>query len=225
MMPPRGLEFRANLLPHLERRRRLFGEAGFEDVDERKTSPSTALDRDTAGTVSGYAAVFNSPSLLLDNAFIEIIMPGAFTRTLPGRDIVALAHHDYQLPLGRTGNGTLRVQEDHHGLRFDLDLPKTDPGHDMLQLVRRRDLTGVSFAFSMERDGDEKWTRENGRPVRRIYALKLKEISPCVWPAYPATSIQMGDSATARAARLAGREDALVRDRKLRLLERAARVA
>lgn len=236
---PRGLEFRAYGLPILEQRRRLFGEAGIVDFDlARDLGLSADVASDTAGIVSGLAAPYNSPTEIgggkHEDEFTEILLPGAFTKTLRERprsgDVRALAAHDSAMLLGRTANGTLRLWEEPRGLAFELALPKTDLGYATLRLVHRRDLTGCSWGFAVPEGGDT-WKRESGRTVRRISELMLFETSLVAWPAYRDTSVDVGD---ARAARLASRERLLARqaleqhaarERRLRLVERLARVA
>jgi HK97 family phage prohead protease len=225
-MRPRGLEFRAFGLPHLERRRRLFGDPGIDDVDVRLSpAPLHSAASDTAGTLSGIAAPFGQRSVELHPGFVEVIAPGAFARSLSsGRDIKAITNHDSTLLLGRTGNGTLRLAETPQGLAFELQVVKTDPGFDLLRLVRRRDLHQLSFGFQVPPGGDT-WERVSGQHVRTLRNVILVEISPCAFPAYPQTSIVVGDSRAARVARLQAREACLRRERRLRLLELQARCA
>ena len=223
MIRPRGLEFRAFGLPHVECRRRLFDEAGLDDVDLRELAPADPA-ADTAGTLSGIAAPFGQRSVDL-GGFVETIAPGAFSRSLSGgRDIKAFQNHDSTLLLGRTGNGTLRLREEPRGLAFELDVPKTDPGFDTLRLVRRRDLFQMSFGFVVP-DGGDSWERVTAGFVRTLRNVVLLEISPVAMPANLQTSIMVGDSRAARAARLEAREACLRRERRLRLLELQARCA
>ena len=89
--------------------------------------------------LEGYAAVFNEETRIAD--FREIIRPGAFRTSLAG-DVLALADHDASKVLGRTKSGTLRLAEDSRGLAFDLDVPGTSLGNDILALAERGDLGG-----------------------------------------------------------------------------------
>lgn len=152
-----------------------------------------------AGTLTGYAAVFNSDSERLSDggggAFIERIAPGAFGGALTN-DVRALANHDSNMVLGRTKAGTLRLAEDAKGLRFDVTLPNTQAARDVLELVRRGDMSQCSFGFVI---GAERWEtrRDAGKPVdvRVITSIKrLYDVSVVTYPAYPETTV------TARAA-------------------------
>ena len=140
------------------------------------------------GKLVGYAAVFNAPSLDL-GGFREIVAPGAFKRTLAdSASVTALYNHNADQVLGRVGSGTLRLEEDDTGLRFELDLPDTSYARDLSALVQRGDVAGCSFAFSV-RPGGELWEESNGQSIRTLTALDLGEITITAQPAYPDTSV------------------------------------
>lgn len=130
----------------------------------------------------GYAARFNHETDL--GEFREVIEPGAFTRSLSGRDVRAIYEHDGKALLGRSGAGTLRLQEDEQGLAFELDLPDTTLGRDLAVLVERGDLCGCSFGFQVRTDD---W--RGG--VRHLQDVDLHEITITATPAYDATSVQV----------------------------------
>lgn len=136
-------------------------------------------------TFAGYAAVFNSPSEPLP--FIETIRPGAFARSIAsGRDIRLFANHDMSSLLGSTRAGTLRLHEDALGLAVRAALPNTSLGRDIAELVRRGDITGMSFGFKVPRGGD-RWSDDRNR--RELHVIDLYEVSIVTgWPAYGATS-------------------------------------
>ena len=134
--------------------------------------------------LEGYAAVFGTEARIGD--FTETIRAGAFRGTLAGRDILALVDHDPSKLLARTRAGTLRLAEDSRGLAFSLDVPDTSVGRDVLALAERGDLGGMSFGFTVAKDG-ERW---DGRR-RELRAVVVHEISAVsAWPAYPATVVQ-----------------------------------
>jgi len=155
---------------------------------ELETRAGQPLKTSSQGMLTGYAAVFNSPSLDL-GGFREIILPGAFKRSLAtGEHVRALYNHNADQVLGRVGSGTLRLSEDETGLRFELDLPPTTYARDLAALVERRDVAGCSFAFAV-RPGGENWETRNGESVRILSALNLEEITITARPAYPDTSV------------------------------------
>lgn len=133
--------------------------------------------------LEGYAALFGTEARL--GAMRETIMPGAFAASLAGgADILALVDHDPSRVMGRTRSATLRLSEDSRGLAFDLDVPDTQAGRDVLALAGRGDLGGMSFGFTAT---DE---RMNG-DLRELRSVTLFEISVvCAWPAYDGTIVQ-----------------------------------
>jgi HK97 family phage prohead protease len=136
----------------------------------------------------GHAAVYNSPSQDL-GGFTEIVLPGAFTRTLKtDRDPLALVQHMPQLVLGRRSAGTLRLQEDQRGLAFDIDVPDTTAARDLLVSVERGDVRGASFAFSVPAGGD-RWEVRGDKVVRELIDVDLHEITVTAQPAYLDTSV------------------------------------
>lgn len=140
--------------------------------------------RATGRTLTGYAAVFNDETHI--GSFSERIAPGAFRDSLAsGRDVLALLDHRADVLLGRTRSGTLKLTEDAKGLRFDLELPDTQAGRDLVALAERGDLGGMSFGFVAE---DESWTGN----TRELRSVSLHEISVVQsWPAYQTTEISL----------------------------------
>jgi len=152
--------------------------------------------------LSGYAAVFNDDSVPLP--FIERIAPGAFRKTLTETPDVRLLINHEGLPLARTKNGTLRLQEDQTGLYMDADLPDTQAARDLYTLVERGDVDQMSFAFRVIR---QKWNE--GRTERTLTELSLADgdVSVVTYPAYPTTSVEAREQiAAARQAIKEGRE-------------------
>src|SRR5690606_19161246 len=108
-------------------------------------------DGDEQGSVAaGYAATFNSRTEIGD-WFTEVIAPGAFAESLKTADVRALFDHDSAKVLGRSSAGTLRVSEDDIGLAVEIDLPDTSTGRDVRELLKRGDITGMSFGFRVQK--------------------------------------------------------------------------
>ena len=106
-------------------------------------------------TITGYAILFGVPSEPLyaynDEEAREVIAPGAVTKELlDGCDIKMTMFHDRQLILARSknGTGTLSYTVDDKGVAFEFEAPNTVDGDKALELVRRGDIAGCSFAFS-----------------------------------------------------------------------------
>lgn len=133
--------------------------------------------------LEGYAAVFGLAAKI--GGFSETIRSGAFKATLANnQDILALVDHDTSKLLGRTASGSLKLAEDTRGLHFELEVPGTQLGQDILAMAERRDLGGMSFGF---RATDEAWPAADMRELR---AVDLREVSIVqAFPAYSQTSI------------------------------------
>jgi uncharacterized protein len=133
--------------------------------------------------LEGYAATWNVEARIADD-FVETILPGAFSISLAAnKDVLALVDHDPGRVLGRTRSGSLRLAEDTRGLHFDIDVPDTSAGRDVLALAERSDLGGASFAFIPI---DERWDGDR----RELRSIDLKEISiVSAWPAYEGTTV------------------------------------
>ena len=144
---------------------------------------------DGSRSISGYAIRFNEPSSDL-GGFTEIVAPGAVTESLKNNpDVLCLRDHDTSILLGRTKAGTLTLTEDAMGLRFVCKLPSTSQASDLAESIERGDLDGVSFGFVTVKDA---WTSDGaGNVIRTLLTVRLLEVSPCSFPAYPTTSVSV----------------------------------
>lgn len=145
--------------------------------------------------IKGISPPFNSKSEDL-GGFREVFAPTAFDKVVGrhrndprgGIDVVALFDHMGQ-PIGRTTNDTLKLSIVDRGLAYAISPPDTTLGRDIVTLVRRGDLFGASFAFSVA-PGGESWTQEaDGTAVRTISEVSgLYDVSVVTRPAYPQSS-------------------------------------
>lgn len=134
----------------------------------------------------------------------EILEPGCISNELLQRsDVILNINHSNMVTdvLGRcnNGNGTLELGLRENYVEAACDLPKTNTANDTLELIKRGDISGMSFAFtddwedsengvSYERtdemeDGKEVWLRH----VKRITGLY--DVSIVTHPAYEQTSV------------------------------------
>jgi len=139
------------------------------------------------GTLAGYAAMYGKPSVNL-GGFVETLAPGAFRSTLARiksgeHDLFLLTEHTQQNILARVSAGNLRLEEDSVGLRFTVELPDTQLGRDVRELVGRGVLRGMSFSFAPIRDS---WPQPGSRTVHDLTAYEISIVSS---PAYPSTSV------------------------------------
>ena len=148
--------------------------------------------------IEGYAAVFDTLSDDL-GGFREKIKRGAFKETLAKDDVRALVNHESGLAtLGRTSNGTLTLKEDKHGLRYRVTPPDTQAGRDIVELIRRGDISGSSFGFISITDH---WQTVETEEMRTLEKVQLLDVSPVTWPAYPDTTVAVRALEQAKAAR------------------------
>jgi uncharacterized protein len=162
-------------------------------IEKRLASELRAAGESQGDEMSlvGYAAKFNSQSEDL-GGFRETIMPGAFARSLRGNpDVKFLMNHDPSMIMGRTKNGTLQLEEDAVGLKFNVKLPNTQQARDLYTLVKRGDIDQCSFAFTAN---SEDWTDErdeNGDmyACRKLMDVDLLDTSAVTYPAYSSTEV------------------------------------
>lgn len=149
-------------------------------------------------TIEGYAVIFNQRSQVLcswGERFEEIIHPSAISEDLLQRsDIKALMEHNRERLLARSnkGVGTLRLSLDAVGLRYSFEAPHTTDGATALELVKRGDIAGSSFAFRATSEGavERHWDAERKLwvyEVRKIDALY--DVTLTSDPAYQQTSV------------------------------------
>ena len=140
----------------------------------------------------GYAARYSSQSNDL-GGFREVLAPGAFDKVLSRRskpDVVLTYNHNPDLLLARTSSGTLTLASDEKGLRFSADAPDTQLAKDLSTLIRRGDLTGASFAFTVSPSAESWTTDERGQAIRTIREVsELYDVSIVATPAYSAASV------------------------------------
>lgn len=158
-----------------------------------------AAETENPRQVRGYAAVFDSESQVLGdprNQFVEKISRSAFDAADMG-DVVCLFNHDSNYVLGRSKNGagSMTMGIDERGLWYQVDMPNTTLGNDLLESIKRGDIQSSSFAFSIANGGDT-WEKEerNGESIlsRTISKIsKVYDASLVVTPAYPDATVAL----------------------------------
>lgn len=156
---------------------RAFSLAGVEVRAEGDEQPK----------IVGHAAVFDTLSEDL-GFYREKIAPGAFAKTIRESDVRALFNHDPNFVLGRTKSGTLKLAEDDRGLLVEIKPPNTQWARDLMETMRRGDVDQMSFGFQVVK---EEWEGDANNPVRVLKEVRLFDVSPVVFPAYPATDVQV----------------------------------
>ena len=150
-------------------------------------------------TIEGYAVVFEKESRMMfdffkGKKFIEIIRRGSVTEEdIKKWDIKALAEHDRSRLLARSYNGTgsLSLSVDDYGVKYRFDAPNTAEGNNAIELIKRRDIFGSSFAFTADEQTDVKYTkRSDGSLLREVNKLsRMYDIAIVTDPAYFGTDV------------------------------------
>jgi HK97 family phage prohead protease len=141
-------------------------------------------------TLNGYASVIDAPYDLYGGPAVggwsEIVVAGAFDKTLRENPDVQLLVNHTGLPLARTKSGTMRLSADQVGLKVAAELDPTDPDVAALRpKMARGDIDEMSFAFRVLRqEWDEDYTE------RRLLEISLHrgDVSVVNYGANPATS-------------------------------------
>jgi len=162
-------------------------------------------------TIEGTPIVFGVRSVNLTpwsetRAVYEVLEKGCITPELLQRsDVILNLNHSNKVPdvLGRfrnTDKDTLQLTLNEDNMECRCDMPNTNNANDTLELMKRGDITGMSFAFSDDyqdsengvsyertdektEDGKEVWLRH----VKRITGLY--DVSIVTHPAYDQTSV------------------------------------
>lgn len=157
----------------------------------------------TGRTISGYAILFNKESVHMwdddDEYAVEVISPSAITKELLDQcDIKMTMYHNREKLLARSnrGKGTLQYRVDNTGVFFSFVAPHTNDGDAAVELVKRGDIAGCSFAFRTHYydEGFVKRTVSKvGKKTKITYTvLKVTDILDFTLagdPAYPQTSV------------------------------------
>lgn len=153
-------------------------------------------------TIEGYAIVFNQRSeVMIDwssdtgwRKFVEVISPEAVTEDLIQRsDIKATAEHNRERLLARSnkGKGTLSLTIDEYGLKYRFDAPNTNEGDFAVEMIKRGDIGGSSFAFRVKKPG-EAWEKDGDLWVRTINSFDgLYDVTITTDPAYSQTDVSV----------------------------------
>ena len=163
----------------------------MDDNREYRSYPVKQIELRAAASaptqIVGYAAVFNQLSEDL-GFFREKIAPGAFAGSIASEDVFALWQHQTDKPIGRKSNRTLGLKEDTIGLAAEITPPDTSWGRDAVVSVESGLVSHFSFGFQTIRD---EWDYTNrDMPIRTLLEVKLFEVSPVTFPAYPQTSAE-----------------------------------
>jgi HK97 family phage prohead protease len=147
-----------------------------------------------------------------------------------------IGHNDRGIPLARSRNNnensTMQMTVTDRGMeiRVDLDTENNAEARALYSAVKRGDMSGMSFAFTVDKDSWE--DIDTDTPKRTIMSVrKVFEVSAVAFPAYEGTDIQAASEgstldsvrASLESARRAAAEDRAEQarqERRTALLER-----
>lgn len=177
-------------------------------ITEIRAAEPTA-DGAKALILSGRPIVYDTPTTIRDvgGSYTEIIKRGA----LDGADLSdvrLLYNHDVnKVPLAKTPK-TMSLELDQAGLTFAATLPDTASAKEVYEAVKRGDLNGMSFAFTVPEGGDSYDAATNTRTISRI--AKVYECSVVPYAAYPTTSVEARSARENGLKRLKQRQQAKI---------------
>jgi uncharacterized protein len=162
--------------------------ATYDVRPEQRTATIAVDDVRTEGkTLRGFAALYNAESRDL-GGFTEVIQRGAFTEALSGTpDVLLTFNHSPDRILARTASGTLRLSDEERGLAFEAELGDGPTAQDVRDMVKRGDLSGASFRFTIAAGG-ERWEGDK-RTLTRI--SELIDVSLATTPAYDGPKVEL----------------------------------
>ena len=143
--------------------------------------------------VEGYATTFNMPYRLTGDDKITVneqVDRNAFSGT-DMSDVIM--QYDHEGPVfARVSNGTLRLEEDDHGLKVIADLGGTERGRQLYEEIAGGYTNKMSFGFTVTGDKKERRKDAEGHVtiLRTITKIgKLFDVSAVSLPANDATEI------------------------------------
>lgn len=138
--------------------------------------------------LEGYALVWNT--LSTDRGGYKVrLKPNSAEFATP---TLALFHHNFQNVLGNTENGTLRLKQDDHGVKFEIDLPDTMLSRDVQELVSKGYIRGMSFSMASAPEGNS--VTENGQTIFDATKFLVDEITVTAIPAFAPTQVGVGST-------------------------------
>jgi len=174
---------------------------GVKEV--RSLTLELRAEQDEQGAViTGYPIVFGQETVIGGFAR-EIIEPEAVSDPALLRDVALMVGHDFgMIPLAHSrrnnGSSTMQLTPDAHGvaMRAVLDVENNPKAKEAYSAVKRGDISGMSFAFTVNKESWEDLDQD--MPLRRITGIgKIFEVSLVAFPAYEGTSVQAASESTA----------------------------
>lgn len=198
----------------LQRKASAVSRAGLETTS-RFTMRTEGEGASDGYTLSGLAAVFNTPTIIdsWEGHFREILAPGSFRRSL--RELEPVMQFDHgshpaigSLPIGRY----TKTAEEGGGVAVEGRLFKAPLFEPVREGIAAQAIRGMSFRFEVLRD---KWVNSEGKTLRNpedilraiyetdpdadeaelvtrtVQELRAPEMGPVVFPQYTETTVDL----------------------------------
>ncbi len=146
------------------------------------------------GELTGEDGFHGRPIVVGQYAWIGDHWETIDARALPrpeGEDTVLTYDHIQSDVLARTSSGTLTIAWDAAGLDVTADMARTTRGMDTRELLRRGDVTTMSFAMRRGTVLDEWTLAPDGLALRTIVGFQLVDVSIVPRAAYLGTSAEL----------------------------------
>lgn len=149
------------------------------------------FSEDQEMTLTGRPIVYDTPTRIIDpdgSEFTEIIARGALDEADLTDSTLIYNHDQNRVPLARTPK-TMTLTRDDQGLSMVATLAgDNQTSREVYSAVKRGDLTGMSFAFTVPDGGSHYDPVTNTRTITSI--AKVYEVSVVPFPAYQTTSVE-----------------------------------
>ena len=154
----------------------------------------TEQENEEVAYIEGFPIVFNQETDMGD--WREVIDPSVTGDEKLLRNVALMIGHDFgSIPLAHSrrnnGSGTMQLTAAEEGvfMRAALDVKNNPKAAEAYSAVKRGDLSGMSFAFTVNQENWEDLDTE--KPLRRITGFgRIFEVSLVAFPAYSGTSVQ-----------------------------------
>ena len=164
-----------------------FRSVGYAEI------PQNVEESAEKQTIAGYATIFNAATCLYSSDGVdywEVVDAGAFDNADISNVVLRYNHSDDFQILARTSNDTLRLSVDERGLHIEADIAETSQGKDIYKLIKRKDISGMSYAYVVDKSYIEKVS--NTKYIRHIAKIrKVVDVSVVDSPAYDATDVDV----------------------------------
>lgn len=184
--------------------------AVMNDLCRSVSFASRADEPGDGRTLEGHAAMFGERTLIdsWEGSFYEVIRKGAFKKTIRERTPVMQFDHGRHPLIGSIPIGSIEdLREDDEGLYVRGRLSDNWLMQPIRDAIAEKSVTGMSFRFSVVR---EEWRDSAGKLVRpeevdallwspgqrgplerTLIELRVPELGPVVFPAYPGTDVSV----------------------------------